>query len=228
MTVPIPPRIPPSLLWKVIEWLRVFFRRPRKEPTLEDVDERNAAFQALRDMVSQETAALSARIQELLDQSIAYYNQLGEHELFVRYQLSTKGAVRQLELVKSHVPVLIDIEAARQLSGSNPGCAQLRRMLPGQERERRMGQFISDVIQAAIQRCEQTVTQAMEAVQEDLLDALASAQTAQQQRCERQAEKLQELLESQEDPATRQMVLNQARCTLQCCAHIETQLKEVV
>lgn len=223
----IPARIIAFIL-KVPGHVKAWLQRPKKNETPQDVAERAAAFQRLCDTVSQETATLSKRIQALLDQSIDYYIQLGEHPLFQRYHISTQSAVAQLEVVKDKVPKLIDDEAVKQLSDNNPACVQLRRMLPGQEKEQRMQQLIAQVIQRAIQRCAQAVAETMEEVQADLLDALASAQSMQQRLWERQADALQKLLDAQEDPAVQQAVLNQARCALQCCAHIEAQLEEVV
>lgn len=211
---------------KAVKCLKALFKPPKKNETPEDVAERNAAYLQFCELVNREASQTEHRILVLLDESIRYYESLNEEPAFLRHKLSTKSVVRQLNLLRQQIPNLIASEVSKRLNDSDPECQQIRRMLPGQEKEARMREFLADILKSAVETCYQTIETVMDAVQEDMCDALESAHENLCAQLEEQKRELLEMLQNQDDPTIRQTVLNRARATLVCCNLIAEQLKE--
>lgn len=208
------------LLLKAGKAIKAWLTPPKDKESPEDVAERNRAFQMFCDRVNDEARQIEVYVIGQLDAYGKYLSTLNgseEYSFLRRYKVNTRTLLWQLDFLKAQIPGIIGTEVSRRLSDTDAECLKIRRMLPGAEKEAKMQEFLSTIINSALEKCAQTTSAIMEQVQDLFIEDLQECLHTSRRQLDQTEAELAGLTESSGDTAERERICAQAKQVVECC-----------
>lgn len=207
--------------------LRIAFLPQKKDESPEDVESRNRAYQSFCDLVNSRALETEKAVLAHLDNYANSIVQMTERAGLN----SLKNCIsclnffqQQINLLKSQISGLIGAEVSRHLTDSNPDCVRIRSMLPGQEKDVCIREFISRTIRAAIDKCSYTIDDFISKLQANLLEDIQDELEISKRNCEDLLSNLKDISENQFDLDKCESIREQSEIKLALCSLIEQQL----
>lgn len=206
--------------WKII---RDFMNPPKESETPKEVIACNDAFRIFCQQVNQEAKQIETASLQHLENYCAYLENIDKTSaggFLKKYKISTRGMVRQMNFLKMQIPGLIGSEVSRRLSDTDAECLQIRKMLPGTEKEAKMQSFMGTVINNAVEKCAQTVASITQELQDSFIDDLQDSLELSKQQLECAENDFKALGDAENDLPSREQVRLKAQQTAECCEMI--------
>lgn len=223
---PIPPIFPfdggnfLKFVLKIGKALGSIFEPPKKKETPEDVVERNRAFQSFCEEVNKEAKQVEAYVLQQIDEYIRYLDSINssqEYPFMQKYQINLRGALRQVELLKAQIPGIIGGEVSRRLSDTDMECMQVRRMLPGAEKEFQMQTLLQNIISNALEKCAATTESVIGQIRDDFIDELQGCLHTARQQYEKAELEFEKITNSEDNIDERARIRAEAAHKIRCC-----------
>ena len=190
---PIPfPKIPPTVLWEITKVIyglvKVFIDKTSKEAgntkpvtassTVEDVMEINTIFLEFQRKANAEASAIEEKtfveIEVYIEEVLFVVDNY--EKLLTKYDIRTKNLKQRISRIKRDLSGRISLEVSKEMAMTNPQCATILKMLPGQKKEDAFKQFLEKTLQKALDFFAKTLTEeilyAIESFQEEVSEQL--------------------------------------------------------
>lgn len=231
ITYPYPRPTDPEKLIKAIKFIfdtiRSIFMPPKPNETPEDTAKRYEQRQVFCNYIKEQAKQLEDSIIAELKQYAAYFDELqkgSSRGLLAQHNIRVQFFTTQIDNLCSQIPVIVESEASKRISETDPEFKKILWMLPGAEKEAAMRNFTHSVIQSAVEKCAVQSEQIIDGIETEFILQLQEAQEHEETRLKKKIETLA-TLQKEGDTSEKEVLCSQASLVCFCCSHVEELLQ---